>query len=731
MRRKCGVPFYAALLAVAGAPLSWGAWSAPAAVQVERKWSPLELSFEGPQADESSSTPNPFLDYRLQVTFESPSGAECEVPGFFDGDGSGSGEGTVWKARFTPDEVGTWSWTASFRSGDKVAISLDPDAGSPAAFDGASGTLPVGQPLPDAEGFHAKGRLEYVGAHYLRFQDGTWFLKTGADSPENLLAYSGFDNVQDLGGLSTGIIHDYAPHVADWNPGEPEVGAEGSPNGLKGLVGALNYLSAEGVNSCYFLPMNLGGDGQDTTPFLTHVKSSYGKTHFDVSRLEQWNTVFEHAMRRGIQLQFVLSETEWQNEKWLDDGLLGTERKLFFRELVARFAHHNAIKWNLGEENDYAVWLLEDMADYLGAQDAYDHPIGVHTHPDDFSDYHQLKGDPRFTITSIQYDNALASDYVEEWRAESADAGQPWVIDMDENGTPSTGVSDTNAVQMRKEILYDVLFSGGNVEWYLGSKPLPLGGDHSLEDFRTRDDIWRYSRYAREVLESELEFWNMFPSDDLVSGEAPDYGGAEVLASASGDCAIFLPKAGPTGELDLTWQSSASRFLLRWYNPRTGEPMGLPTVASGGAHVPLGDPPDDPTKDWVVIVKRLTFYADEEEIPLADATQTLVLDAGPEHAFETYQILSSGSGVAPGTELGGILLPLNWDVFTDVSVALPPEVGGGFQGTLNANGRAVATLDVSAIASPVLIGLSLHHAFLSGPGTPVWASNAVPMKIVP
>jgi hypothetical protein len=38
------------------------------------------------------------------------------------------------------------------------------------------------------------GRLEYVCKHHPKFRDGTYWLKGGAASPENLLGYSGFDN---------------------------------------------------------------------------------------------------------------------------------------------------------------------------------------------------------------------------------------------------------------------------------------------------------------------------------------------------------------------------------------------------------------------------------------------------------------------------------------------------------------------------------------------------------
>ena len=35
---------------------------------------------------------------------------------------------------------------------------------------------------------------------------------------------------------------------------------------------------------------------------------------------------------------------------FFDNGDLGPQRKLYYRELIARFGHHLALNWNLGEE---------------------------------------------------------------------------------------------------------------------------------------------------------------------------------------------------------------------------------------------------------------------------------------------------------------------------------------------------------------------------------------------
>ena len=91
-------------------------------------WQTVALTFDGPQTSESA-TPNPFLDYRMSVTFEKD-GAALTAQGFFaaDGDAANSSAegGNKWRVRFTPPEPGRWTWRASFRSGSDVALSADP-----------------------------------------------------------------------------------------------------------------------------------------------------------------------------------------------------------------------------------------------------------------------------------------------------------------------------------------------------------------------------------------------------------------------------------------------------------------------------------------------------------------------------------------------------------------------------------------------------------------------------
>ena len=59
-------------------------------------------------------------------------------------------------------------------------------------------------------------------------------------------------------------------------------------------------------------------------------------------------------------------------------GKLTPLRQLYYRELVARLAHH-ALLWDLSEEMDrwryYTREDIEEICRYIKALDPYDHPV--------------------------------------------------------------------------------------------------------------------------------------------------------------------------------------------------------------------------------------------------------------------------------------------------------------------------------------------------------------------
>lgn len=569
-------------------------------------WQPLTLDFPGPVTAEGRSDPNPFLDYRLQVLFTGPSGESYDVPGYFDGDGKGGDTGNVWRVRFTPDEPGEWSWAATFCEGPGVAVELNCDGGQPSAFHGISGELTVEPPAPDAPGFAKWGRLEYVGGHYLKFADGPYWIRGGADSPENFLAYSGFDNTRPS--------HDYAAHLPHWREGDPDWG-DGRG---RAIIGALNHLATKRVNSLYMLLMNIGGDGDDVWPWIGEPAPkgdpADDNLHYDLSKLRQWETVFDHAQRNGVFLHLVFNEAEAENKKELDDGELGVERKLYYREMIARFSHHLAMQWNLCEEYniqfDFGSERIRDFARYVGAVDPYDHPVTVHSAHDPVEELRFIYGDPLFSLTSIQLNQRRADRIAEAIRAETIAAGRPLPISIDEftvdAGQEKSWIPVDNPELQRKQKLWPVYFSGGMIEFI-------LEGLLEVQSFtgEERDRLWDNVWYARKFMEENLPFHEMAPADALLDGESElEVGmgdgetsllGGQVFAKPGEVYAVYFPVASRTGSLDLS--AASGPLSLRWYNPRTGEFEGETRTVEAGPAVQLGAPPAEPDEDWTALLQ--------------------------------------------------------------------------------------------------------------------------------
>jgi hypothetical protein len=125
----------------------------------------------------------------MEVTFTGPSGQRYVVPGYFAADGNaantGAESGNLWRAHFSPDEAGTWKYSVSLREGKDIAVSDDREAGT--AVISAGSNFNVKPSDKTGRDFRAKGRLQYVGKHHLRFAGtGEYFLKCGPDAPGDI-----------------------------------------------------------------------------------------------------------------------------------------------------------------------------------------------------------------------------------------------------------------------------------------------------------------------------------------------------------------------------------------------------------------------------------------------------------------------------------------------------------------------------------------------------------------
>ncbi len=567
-----------------------------------RVWHRVSVVCDGPAAEENDAT---FTDHRMLVTF-SRGGETLSVPGHFAADGdagdTGATSGDKWRAHFMPPSEGKWSYTVSFREGSGVAVSDDAEAGNAIeGIDGALGAFDVAGSDKSGRDMRAHGLLEHLqGERYLRHRGtGRVYVEGGVDSPENLFGYDEFDNTTKKSNVGSckGILHSFAAHEQDWSAGDPTwAGDKG-----KSLIGLVNYLSTTGVNAIYLVPMSENGDGCDAHPW-----SDYGGDHmsFDVSKLEQWETVFAHMTAQGFLIHFVTQETE--NDQLLNNGNLGLERKLYYREMISRFAHHPALQWNLGEENTNTAAQERSFATYIKSQDPYDHAVFMHTYPNEHDRYDDLLGYEDFDGPTLQYGGIPESEngglYGEtrDWIAESKKAGVTWVVTATEASggdapTPNTQVTARQRIYWMYAI---AMAGGGGFEWYLKNNGAGHAYDLAVEDLREFDAHWQQSghfvRLFNELVPGDGADLQTFEIDNDATSSTTDW----VLASGENQFLIFLRDGGETS-LDAT---GGGALRVTWFNPRNGETTEGVTI-SGAADQALGAPPSESQLDWIVWVR--------------------------------------------------------------------------------------------------------------------------------
>ncbi len=593
-----------------------------------KQWHKVTLTLDGPFAAETdglggedAAIPCPFTDLAFEVTFTHESGSPSyQVPGYFAADGNAADtsaeSGTKWRAHLSPDKPGTWTYTTSFTQGKHAA--LDGGGAPLAPYHGKTGSFKVAPTDKTGRDFRAEGRLQYVGKHHLQFAGSKrYFLKAGADAPETLLGYADFDGT--VAGKPNKVpLKNWAPHVQDWREGDPAW-----QNGKgKGLIGALNYLATKGANAFSFLTYNAGGDGDNVWPFIRRDT----KLHYDCSKLDQWGIVFDHATTLGLYSHFKLQETENDDLKGpgaaqaLDGGDLGPERKLYCREMIARFGHLLALNWNIGEENTQNTEQINDMIGYLRAVDPYQHHVVIHTYPNEQDKvYLPLIGE-KSQLSGISLQNSNVKDchwQVVKWTEKSRAAGRPWVVAFDEPGDATYGMPPDDdwpgmdklraedkegkiptVADIRKYVLWGTLMAGGmGVEYYFGYK-LPEN-DLVCEDFRSRDQSWDYCRIALNFFrEHNIPFADMQNANALI-GNSKNNNDKYCLAKPGELYLVYLPKGG-SSELDLS--GADGNYALSWLNPRKGGPPlpGAATLA-GGAPVKISAPDQD---DWLALIRR-------------------------------------------------------------------------------------------------------------------------------
>jgi hypothetical protein len=526
--------------------------------------------------------------------------------------------------------------------------------------------------------------LNYVGKHHLRFAgSGEYFLKCGADAPENFLAYKEFDGDFKHDGHKDNFIKDWAPHIVDWKSGDPTW-----QNGKgKGIIGAVNYLASKGMNVFSFLTLNIIGDDQNVFPYTNYDE----RYRMDVSRLDQWEIIFEHADKLGMYLHFKTSEAE--NQRLLDNGDTGPQRKLYYRELIARFGHHLALNWNLGEE--IGSWgkvkgqntaQKQAMAQYFHDHDPYHHHIVIHNgenHYDLLGNKSKLTG---FSLQTNKPDFSRVHDQTKNYINRSIAAGKPWVVACDEPGDASHGLitdaEDPTRDNARKNGLWGNIMAGGaGVEWYFGYKH--PHSDLTCQDYRTREKVWNQCRYALQFFKKyKIPFWDMKCQDELTAN-TDDY-----VFCLPGKIYLIYLKHGGKVQLD----TAVGIFSYGWFNPRTGDGLNrLLKMGSirEGQKIEVTAPDKN---DWLLVVKgngKVNLASKQAPVPPAKPTPegSIVLKA-----IRNFKINTADGFVPAYKDNGHDALAINPDDYKDKFAAAETTFTGK-SGTYNVTLITLAETD--------------------------------------
>lgn len=590
-----------------------------------KKWHKITLLFDGPQAAELDSL-NPFTDYRLEVTFTNGS-SEYTVPGHFAGDGKAANtsafSGTKWRVFFSPNNIGTWKYKVSFKKGNKIALTNDGESVSP--LDNLTGDFVVANSDKTGNDFRSKGRLQYAGEHYLQFADTKeYFVKMGADSPENILHFVDFDattNGYGKQGKLQQFLKNWEPHAKDFDS-LSAASFRWGPDANKGnnVLGALKYLANQGMNSMSLMLFSVDGDDRNVFPYIlkkseeefiaetnqnnskTWEKGFFYKDRFDVSKLDQWEKIFEYAEYLGLFVDIKLSEIE--NNKFHFENESDYLRKLYYREIISRFGHHLGIQWNVSEEISMPVQQMRDALTFIKNTDAYQNLRVIHTFPDNLGTknwqtyqiyYDDNLGD-KSDITGLSMQITVEKDSlqihkdVKRFVESSNKSGKKWVIFNDEQGPADLGMpaDPIGDLFARHQIIWSTLMAGGaGVNYYYGYKTGST--DLSSQDHRTRETKYKYGKYALDFFRNNLlpEITQMKNMNEATTSKNDFVFGIENKIYA-----VYMPKGGSN-----TISLPKSKWVITWFNPRNGETLSKKSKLKKGVFIAPNN------EDWVALIK--------------------------------------------------------------------------------------------------------------------------------
>lgn len=512
----------------------------------------------------TKSYDNKFADVALTGVFVSPSGKVVRFPGFFDGDGKGGGdmdEGTIWKIRFMPDEPGSWNYTYEWSDDSKAgkgSFQCIKDNDSP-------GPLAPYEKNPHWFAYNGKKpvwlKSYYETGHGSIAQDFEW-IKNNVYDP---LIDNGYNHLQ------------------------------------------VNWL----LSLCCFGQYYLDGPQPETLDLSLYQEASPSTT----MNLNVWRLMERHLQYlndRNVAVHMFLGFDGGRNEGPAWDKLSDSEKDFYVRYVVSRIAPFaNLAGWNFvwevdGDREDYELGWARLVKKY----DVFGRMV---TYEDEFPRENEYERE--------EYDFAAVENHL--IAAHTKDLDRPYWKEawthhmaaiMGYRGKP-VFMSEGNGLWRRfwhertgatqddlRQSAWACAVGGASFTWNGHAKEYELyaGGATGLpfneeNEFKTSE---KYIAILSRVMNEEVEFYRMVPSDHLLKSSDPFRVWA--LAEEGSQYLVFSMHGEPFG-IQLT---AGNYERSEWLDTKTGEARPIDRVNVKGEHELVQFNPPDQATDWALILRK-------------------------------------------------------------------------------------------------------------------------------
>lgn len=503
---------------------------------------------------------NKFTDVTLNVEYTSPSGRKIQFAGFYDGDGQGGQSGNVWKMRFMPDEVGTWSYAYSWSDGKS----------------GGSGT------------FTAVG----AGA-------GPGILKAYAENP-HWFAYNGKEPV---------FLKSY------------KIGAGGFTGTPVEWAASNVYskLAQRGYNHVLMksLPIGWTNEKPGDAP-VDHLGRPVWSGKPTVQDLQVWRRLEEHMgwlNVHGINVHFFMG-FDPKGEASVDASfaqirfyqLSAADQEFYVRYITARLAPFaNVAGWNYTWETD-GNGGEQRLMDLLAKYDPWKHLATYHDEAPADNDY----ANPRYSFAGIEnhgyFGNsggAVALDSASHYQA-TIDAFRDKPVYMVEgNGLWRGCWAKDNANTSITRAAWAVTLGGGSFAWQdaSGCSDGPIA---DMLDWPAGDPVAKRLDVLYDMMSQEVAFQRMQPHNELLSGcwnsfdrYGPVPNGPCFALAEAGKQYVVYKESGGGFSLSL----ASGQYSATWVDTRSGARQAANggAVNTGGSAVQFFAP--STSTDWVLLLK--------------------------------------------------------------------------------------------------------------------------------